>query len=44
LTAALARGQTLPAAVRMAKAFVHGALAHARPVGRHAPLNFRWPL
>lgn len=39
LTAFLARGEPLVKAVEHAKYFVHAALKHAVPVGRHYPLN-----
>jgi hydroxymethylpyrimidine/phosphomethylpyrimidine kinase len=41
LTAGLARGLDLPAAVRAAQRFVVGALRRAAPVGAHAPLRWR---
>lgn len=42
LTAYLAKGYLLAQAVRRAKDFVVGALQHAQPIGRHAPLNVFW--
>ncbi len=40
LTASLAKGEDLHEAVAIAKSFVTEALKHARPTGRHYPLNF----
>ena len=42
VTASLAQGASLPAAVRAAKVFVAGALRHARRAGTHYPLHFAW--
>ncbi len=40
LTASLAKGEDLHEAVAIAKSFVTEALKHARPTGKHYPLNF----
>jgi hydroxymethylpyrimidine/phosphomethylpyrimidine kinase len=44
ITAWLARGQTLPEAVKRAKFFITGAIAGAQRAGRHSVLNSFWNL